>query len=131
MGVSPTSSLGATAMTDQANARALASAGAINKERNDTKILGMSLRENAAKFGRNQTGTGIAASQAALQGGNSAAGIMGSQSAQGNAAGTGQGLLGTATGAINSMGNMGLNQMQMQNATRPAKPALVRCWGRE
>ena len=83
MGVSPTSSLGATAMTDQANARALASAGAINKERNDTKILGMSLRENAAKFGRNQTGTGIAASQAALQGGNSAAGIMGSQSAQG------------------------------------------------
>ena len=40
MGVSPTSSLGATAMTDQANARALASAGAINKERNDTKILG-------------------------------------------------------------------------------------------
>ena len=68
MGVSPTSSLGATAMTDQANARALASAGAINKERNDTKILGMSLRENAAKFGRNQTGTGIAA-LAALQGG--------------------------------------------------------------
>ena len=54
-----TSSLGATAMTDQANARALASAGAINKERNDTKILGMSLRENAAKFGRNQTGTAL------------------------------------------------------------------------
>ena len=123
MGVSPTSSLGATAMTDQANARALASAGAINKERNDTKILGMSLRENAAKFGRNQTGTGIAASQAALQGGNSAAGIMGSQSAQGNAAGTGQGLLGTATGAINSMGNMGLNQMQMQQNANSASQA--------
>ena len=83
----------------------------------------MSLRENAAKFGRNQTGTGIAASQAALQGGNSAAGIMGSQSAQGNAAGTGQGLLGTATGAINSMGNMGLNQMQMQQNANSASQA--------
>lgn len=120
MGVSPTSSLGATAMTDQANARALASAGAINKERSDTKILGMSLRENAAKFGRNQTGTGIAASQAALQGGNSAAGIMGAQTAQGNAAGTGQGLLGTAAGAYGSVGQMGLAQMGMQQQANSA-----------
>lgn len=114
MGVSPTSSLGADAMTDQANARALATAGAVTGERNNTKLLGMSLRENAARFGRNQTGTGIAASQAALAGGQSATGIMGSQTAQGNAAGTGQGLLGTAGGAFNSMGNLGLNQMQMQ-----------------
>lgn len=125
MGVSPTSSLGSDAMTDQANTRALATAGAVNKERNDTNLLGMSLRENAAKFGRNQTGTGIAASQAALQGGNSAAGIMGAQSAQGNAAGTGQGLLGTASGAFNSMGQMGLNQMQMQqNANSSSQAGL-------
>ncbi|CUR74766.1 hypothetical protein [Achromobacter phage CF418P1] len=123
MGVSPTSSLGSTAMTDQANARALATAGAVNKERNDTKLLGMSLRENAARFGRNQTGTGIAASQAALQAGNSATGVMGAQSAQGNAAGTGQGLLGTASGAFNSMGQMGLNQMQMQQNANSASQA--------
>lgn len=123
MGVSPTSSLGSSAMTDQANARALATAGAVNKERNDTKLLGMSLRENAAKFGRNQTSTGIAASQAALQAGNSATGVMGAQSAQGNAAGTGQGLLGTASGAFNSMGQMGLNQMQMQQNANSASQA--------
>lgn len=123
MGVSPTSSLGADAMTDQANARALATAGAVTGERNNTKLLGMSLRENAARFGRNQTGTGIAASQAALAGGNAATGIMGSQTAQGNAAGTGQGLLGTASGAFNSMGNLGLSQMQMQQQANSSSQA--------
>ena len=123
MGVSPTSSLGADAMTDQANARALATAGAVTGERNNTKLLGMSLRENAARFGRNQTGTGIAASQAALAGGNAATGIMGSQTAQGNAAGTGQGLLGTAGGAFNSMGNLGLSQMQMQQQANSSSQA--------
>lgn len=123
MGVSPTSSLGADAMTDQANARALATAGAVTGERNNTKLLGMSLRENAARFGRNQTGTGIAASQAALAGGNAATGIMGSQTAQGNAAGTGQGLLGTAGGAFNSMGNRGLSQMQMQQQANSSSQA--------
>lgn len=123
MGVSPTSSLGADAMNDQANARALATAGAVTGERNNTKLLGMSLRENAARFGRNQTGTGIAASQAALAGGNAATGIMGSQTAQGNAAGTGQGLLGTAGGAFNSMGNLGLSQMQMQQQANSSSQA--------
>lgn len=123
MGVSPTSSLGNTAMTDQANARALATAGAVTKERNDTKVLGMSLRENAARFGRNQTGTGIAASQAALQAGNSATGVMGAQTAQGNAAGTGQGLLGTASAAYGTMGNLGLSQMQMQQQAKSSSQA--------
>lgn len=123
MGVAPTSSLGSTAMTDQANARALATAGAVTKERNDTKILGMSLRENAARFGRNQTGTGIAASQAALQAGNSATGVMGAQTAQGNAAGTAQGLLGTASGAYGNMGNLGLSQMQMQQQANSSSQA--------
>lgn len=123
MGVSPTSSLGNTAMTDQANARALATAGAVTKERNDTKLLGMSLRENAARFGRNQTGTGIAASQAALQAGNSATGVMGAQSAQGNAAGNAQGLLGTASGAYGAMGNLGMSQMQMQQQANSASQA--------
>ena len=61
--------------------------------------------------------------QAALQGGNSAAGIMGSQSAQGMPLVRGR-LLGTATGAINSMGNMGLNQMQMQNANSASQAGL-------
>ncbi|MNV56575.1 hypothetical protein D3C71_1488670 [compost metagenome] len=110
-------------MTDQANSRALATAGAVTKERNDTKLLGMSLRENAAKFGRNQTSTGLAASQSALQGGQSAAGIMGSQTAQGNAAGSGQGLMGVAGGSYGAMGNLGLSQMQMQQQANSSSQA--------
>lgn len=123
MGVSPTSSLGGQAMTDQANARALGMAGAITQERNNTQLMGMQLRQSAAQFGRNQVGTGIAASQAALQGGNAATGIMGAQTAQGNAAGTGSSLLGAAVGANSSSAQMGLNQMQMQQQAASAGQA--------
>jgi len=129
-GVSPTSSLGVQGMRDQANARALARAGAVNKERGDTKLLGMSLRENAAKFGRNQTGTGLAASAAALQGGQSAAGILGAQQQSGLVAGQQAGsLMGAGAGQIGSAGSllqsnlnsminqqMSINQMANQNA---------------
>jgi len=115
MGVSPTSSLGAQGMTDQANARAMARAGAVNKERNDTKLLGMSLRQDAARFGRNQTGTGLAASAAALQGGQAATGIMGAQSAQQNAgAATAGGLMSQGGGMIGSAANTLLNQWNSQ-----------------
>lgn len=125
MGVSPTSSMGLQALTDQGNARALAQAGAINKERGDTKLLGMSLRQDAARFGRNQTGTGLAASAAALNSGNAATGTMGAQTAQGNAAGTTQGLLGTAVSGNNSAGNLALNQWQTQvNAQSQADAGL-------
>ena len=55
-------------------------------------------------------GTGLAASAAALQGGQAAGGVMGSQTAQGNAAGTAQGLMGTAVQGNNSSGNLALNQ---------------------
>lgn len=110
MGVSPTSSMGLQALTDQGNTEALAKAGAVTKSRNDTKLLGMSLRQDAARFGRNQTGTGLAASAAALQGGQAAGGIMSNQTAQGNAAGTTQGLMGTAVAGNNSAGNLALNQ---------------------
>lgn len=117
MGVSPTSSLGAQGMTDQANARAMARAGAINKERGDTKLLGMSLRQDAARFGRNQTGTGLAASAAALQGGQSAAGIMGAQTQSGLAAGQAAGgLMGAGAGQIGSSGSMLLSQQQANNS---------------
>lgn len=115
MGVSPTSSLGEQGMIDQANARAMARAGAINKERNDTKLLGMSLRQDAARFGRNQTGTGLAASAAALQGGQAATNVMGAQTQQqiagAQAAG---GLMSQGGGMIGSAANTLLNQWNAQ-----------------
>jgi len=131
MGVSPTSSLGAQGMRDQANARALARAGAVNQERNNTKLLGMSLRENAARFGRNQTGTGLAASAAALQGGNSAAGILGQQQQAGLAAGqqagslmgAGAGQIGSAGGLLQSNLNSMINQQMAVNQQNAAGQA--------
>jgi len=126
MGVAPTSSLGLQAMTEQGNAKALATAGAVNKERSDTKLLGMSMRQEAARFGRNQTGTGLAASAAALQGGNSAQGAMAGQTNQAAAAGqSAQGLMGTAVGANNSSGSLALNQWQSQvNAANSANAGI-------
>src|SRR3546814_3885323 len=55
MGIAPTSSMGLQALTDQGNTEALAKAGAVTKSRNDTKLLGMSLRQDAARFGRNRS----------------------------------------------------------------------------
>lgn len=126
MGVAPTSSLGLQAVTDQGNAKALATAGAVNKERNDTQLLGMSMRQEAARFGRNQTGTGLAASAAALQGGNSAQGVMAGQTNQAAAAGqSAQGLMGTAVGANNASGSLALNQWQTRaNAAGTANAGL-------
>jgi hypothetical protein len=114
MGVSPTSSMGLQAITDQNNKEALAKAGAITGARNNVELTGLQALQSAAQFGRNQVGTSIAAGSAALQGGNSAAGLMADQTAQGNAAGTTQGLLGTAVAGNNSAGNMLLNQWQTQ-----------------
>lgn len=131
MGVSPTSSLGQQGMRDQANTRALARAGAITSERNNTKLLGMSLRENAARFGRNQTGTGLAASAAALQGGQSAAGIMGQQTQSGLMAGqqagglmgAGAGQIGSAGGLLQSNLNSMINQQMAANQQSAAGSA--------
>jgi len=112
MGVSPTSSMGAQGIIDQNNAEALAKAGAITGARNNVELTGLQALQSAAQFGRNQVGTSIAAGSAALQGGNSAAGLIGSQTAQGNAEGTTQGLLGTSVAGNTSSGNMLLNQWQ-------------------
>lgn len=115
MGVSPTSSLGAQGMRDQANARALARAGAVSQERNNTKLLGMSLRENAARFGRNQTSTGLAASAQALQGNQAAGGLMGQQMQVGMMPGQqAASMMGAGANQIGSSGNLLLNQYQTQ-----------------
>jgi hypothetical protein len=56
---------------------ALAKAGGINQERNNTKMTGIALRQSAANFGRGLGATGLQASQMALGAGASAAGIAG------------------------------------------------------
>jgi len=131
MGVSPTSSLGIQSMIDQGNARALATSGAVNKERNDTKLLGMSLRENAARFGRNQTSTGLAASAAALQGGQAATSILGNQlqaglapaQQAGNLMGAGSGQIGAAGGLLQSQFNTQVQQQIAANQQQAANQA--------
>ena len=71
----------------------------------------MSLRQDAARFGRNQAGTGLAASAAALQGGQAAGGLGGQSLAA--AAAPGQqaaGLMGAGGAQMGSAGNTLLSQ---------------------
>lgn len=67
---------------DDANAMAMAKAGAVNKERNDTVLQGISMRQAAANFGRNMPNTSIAQNAAALQGNASASNTAGAATAQ-------------------------------------------------
>ena len=121
MGVSPDSGRSVQAGVDQGNALALAKAGAINQERNNTKLQGMAMRQSAAQFGRNQTSTSIAQNAAALQGNQAATGVMGAQTAQ--AAGAVQpaaGLYSGAVGANSSAGQIGLGLYGQQSRNAAA-----------
>lgn len=119
MGVSADSGRGVQGGIEDTNTLALAKAGAINKERNDTKIQGIAMRQSAAQFGRNQVGTSIAQNAAALQGNQGASNTIGSQTAQAGAAvQPATSLYSGAVGANNSSANIGLNLFgqQSQNA---------------
>ena len=119
MGVSPTSSLGSQSQINQANSRALAKAGAVNEERNNTKLLGMSLRQQAAQFGRNMPSTGLAASAAALQGGNSATGNMGNSMQTAGMAGQNAGsLMGAGASQLGSAANTYANMWGQQQSAK-------------
>lgn len=123
MGVSPDSGRSIQAGIDQGNTLALAKAGAINQERNNTKLQGMAMRQSAAQFGRNQTSTSIAQNAAALQGNQAATGVMGAQTA--TTAGAMQPATGLYSGAISgnqSAANIGLNLygQQSQNSASEA-----------
>lgn len=101
-------------LTTQSNDLALAKAGAVNKERNDTKLLGMQLRQDAANFGRGQTQIGLATGAAALQGAGAAQGTA--QGGQNFRAGGAQMFNSAASGAVNANNSAAsiLNQ-QYQN----------------
>lgn len=58
------------------NNLALGKAGAMNNARKNVEMTGLSLVDNAAKFGRNMTSTGIAADQLALAGAGGAGGTI-------------------------------------------------------
>lgn len=123
MGVSPDSGRSVQSGIDEANTLALAKAGAVNQERNNTKLQGMAMRQSAAQFGRNQTSTSIAQNAAALQGNQAASNTMGQQTAQSGAALQGAGsLYSGAVGANNSSANIGMNLygQQVQNANNKA-----------
>lgn len=124
MGVSPTGSMGQQSMINQANARALGKAGAVNQERSNTKLLGIQLRQQAANFGRNMPNTGLAASGTATNAGNSAAGNIGNSLQAAGLAGQNAGsLLGAAGsqygGAANAFTNLAGMHYQ-QNASNNA-----------
>lgn len=103
------------ALTTDTNALALGKAGAINAERNNTKLTGISLRQTASGIGRGLTGVGIGAGTAA----------QGNQSAAQGTAGAGQNFRAGALdqylrpaslsmSANNSAGNLLLGQFDAQ-----------------
>jgi hypothetical protein len=119
MGVSADSGRGVQGGIEDTNTLALAKAGAINKERNDTKIQGIAMRQSAAQFGRNQVGTSIAQNAAALQGNQGASNTIGSQTAQSGAALQPAGsMYSGAVGANNASGNLALGQYNSQVAAQ-------------
>jgi hypothetical protein len=122
-GVAPGSGRSIATSNELDNSVTLAKAGAINQERNNTKLLGMQLRQSAAQFGRNQPGTSIAASQAALSGNTAATNTIGAQTNQAGAAlAPAASLYSGAVGANNSAANISLNSFnsQMTNAQNVA-----------
>lgn len=78
-GVDPASG---RSVIDDTNALAMAKSGAVNKERNDTVLQGMAMRQSAANFGRNMPNTSIAQNAAALQGNAAASNTAGAATAQ-------------------------------------------------
>jgi hypothetical protein len=110
----------ASARNDQFNiAEATMRAGAANDARDRVESVGMSYLDNAARFGRNMPSTGLATAGLAQ---NQGAGVQGAYGTLSNAyAAPGQQsaqLLGTATSANSSAGNLYLGQQQsaMQGA---------------
>lgn len=104
-----------------AMATAKASAGAGTTARRAVEQTGISLVDNAARFGRNMPSTGLQTAQLALGAGSQASGQIGQQQQAINSTyAPAQGFYGGSVGATSSAGNllMGAAQIQQQaNAT--------------
>jgi hypothetical protein len=124
MGLSPDSGRSMQSGVDIANATALGKAGAINKSRTDSDLMGLQLSQTAANFGRNMPQTAIASGAAALQAGDASQNNMGGQIAQtGAALAPVQSLMGTSAGVNNStiaQGNQERSMQMQSNASNAA-----------
>jgi hypothetical protein len=107
MGINPNSGRFQAMNNEMSINRAKDTAGAMNKARRDTELLGMSQRQSAANFGRNMPNTGLAADSAALTGGSNAIGNLNAGNAARNASmNTAQNWFGGSQGANSSAANI-------------------------
>ncbi|MFY9479181.1 MAG: hypothetical protein WAQ08_16165 [Aquabacterium sp.] len=96
---------------------AKATASAENNARKQVEQTGISLVDNAARFGRNMPSTGIQTAQLAMQAGNQAGNTVGQQqSAISSSLAPSQGFYSGATGATSSAGNLALGAANTQLA---------------
>jgi len=94
---------------------AKAMAGAASGAYRDTQKAGLAYLDNAARFGRNMTSTGIATAQLAGQQGQAASGgVYGLQSATGAGAAQAGSLFSAAVGANSAAGQLGLANYNAQ-----------------
>lgn len=114
--------LRAGAALDQAKATASAQGNA----RRQVEQAGIALVDNAAKFGRNMTSTGIETARLSLGAGQAAQGTMGQQVATNNAAlAPAQSFFQGATGANSSAGNLLLGVAGVQQQTNAANQEMM------
>ena len=112
---------------------AKAAAGADQNARRQVETTGLSLLDNAAKFGRNLPSTGLQAAQLAQQAGNSASGTLGQQQGTYNASlAPAVGLYGNASASAqaagsqyNAINGIGLQQQANSNAGMAGLGSLV------
>ncbi|MGD9893057.1 MAG: tail fiber domain-containing protein [Dehalococcoidia bacterium] len=115
MGISPTSGRSTQTGIDQANALALAKAGAINTERNNTKMTGIALRRDAAQIGRGGAATSLTAAGQGVGAGQAATSTMGAQTSQAaGALAPAQSFYSGAMGGHSSAANIGLGSFNSQ-----------------
>ena len=115
MGISPDSGRSIQTGIDLQNAQALGKAGAINKSKQDSDVLGLTMKQNVANFGRNVHQTTLASSAATLQGNQVAQGNISGQIANtGAAVAPASSLMQGAVNTNNSTIGQGLQNRQMQ-----------------
>lgn len=106
--------------------QAKATAGAESSARRQVEQAGISLVDNAAKFGRNMTSTGIETARLSLSAGQSASGTIGQQQGVINAGLSGaQGLYQGAVGANSSAGNLLLGAAGVEQQANASKNELI------
>ncbi len=117
MGVNPNDPKFAALGNQAGLARAGAAAGAGTKAATDARLLGMSMRQNVAQFGRNMPATSIAQDASALNAGNAAQGnITGATMANNAGINSAAGWYSGATDSSTASGNLGIGLYNANSA---------------